>query len=84
MVIDTEPMRRPLADWRIALKSMLAFWAVYYATVIVRALLGGDPETVIGNKALAILAGLILTFGVYAAISYFARRSNWRRRVCRF
>ncbi len=81
MVIDTEPMRRPFADWRIALKSILGFWAVYYATVIIRALLGGDPETMIGNKAIAILVGVLLTLGVYAAISYFAANAHWRRRA---
>ena len=59
--------RRPFADWRIAVKTILAFWAVYYGTVIVRALLGGDPETVIGNKAIAIIAGILITFVVYLA-----------------
>lgn len=81
MVIDNEPARRPFADWRIAVKTILAFWAVYYGTVIVRALLGGDPETVIGNKAIAIIAGILITFVVYAMIAKLAANTNWRRRA---
>lgn len=81
MVIDNEPARRPFADWRIAVKTILAFWAVYYGTVIVRALLGSDPETVIGNKAIAIVAGILITFVVYAMIAKLAANTNWRRRA---
>ena len=31
------------ADWPLALKSILGFWLVYFATVVVRAYLSGDP-----------------------------------------
>jgi len=33
MVIDIEPTKRPFADWPLALKSILAFWAVYLPTL---------------------------------------------------
>ncbi|HXG80540.1 MAG TPA: hypothetical protein VNJ05_01940, partial [Sphingomicrobium sp.] len=52
---------RRLADWRLALKSILGFWLVYAATVVARALLGADPWTALYNKAPNILAGIFYT-----------------------
>ena len=72
---------RPFADWRLAVGSIVAFWLVYALTVVARALLGGDAETVLFNRAVTIATGIVLTFGVYAAISVFARQGVTRRRI---
>jgi hypothetical protein len=63
------PAPSRFADWRLALKSILGFWLVYFVTVIIRAYLGGDPGTTILNRSLTIVTGSLLTVGVYAAIT---------------
>jgi hypothetical protein len=68
-------------DWPLAAKSILGFWFVYFLTVVARAFLGRDPITVIENKGLTIAAGVILTFGVYAAIRLFAGGASLRRQA---
>ena len=65
-------VRSRFADWPLALKSILGFWFFYFLTVVARALLSRDPVTVLQNRAVTIGGGVILTFGVYAAIRYFA------------
>lgn len=75
-VFDTLPR---FADWRLALRSILGFWAVYGLTVVFRALLGGDPGQVILNKGVTLLIGIPLTFLVYMVISTAARRFSWSR-----
>ena len=67
------------ADWRLALKSILGFWLVYFATVVVRAYLGGDPATIILNRSLTIVIGVGLTGAVYAAIALSAIQGMKRR-----
>ena len=69
------------ADWRLALKSILGFWLFYALTVISRAFMGADPWTVLQNKAVTIVAGIVLTLGIYAAIQLFALRASIRRRA---
>src|SRR4029078_11762718 len=84
----TEPMQmlpHPVArvrfgDWPLAAKSILGVWSVFSLAVVARAFLGRDPITVIENKGLTIAAGVILTFGVYAAIRLFAGGASLRRR----
>jgi hypothetical protein len=68
-------------DWPLAVKSILGFWFVYFLTVVARAFLGGDPLTVIENKTLTISAGVVLTFGIYAAIRLFAGAATLRRQA---
>jgi signal transduction histidine kinase len=69
------------ADWRLAMKSILGFWLIYAATVLARAFLGTDPLTTLRNKAIIVVAGVVLTVAVYLAINLFARESNIRRKA---
>ena len=69
------------ADWPTAAKSILGFWLFYALTVVARAFLGHDPWRVIENKAVTIAAGVVLTFGIYAAIRLFGGAANLRRQA---
>ena len=69
------------ADWRLALKSILAFWLVYYLTVVARAFLSPDPGTILLNRSLTLVIGILLTGAIYAAITLFASRGNLRRLI---
>ncbi|HEU5286178.1 MAG TPA: histidine kinase, partial [Sphingomicrobium sp.] len=69
------------SDWPLALKSILGFWLFYALTVVARALLGADPATVLQNKSVTIVAGIVLTAAIYAAIQLFAARAGLRRRA---
>ena len=75
------PATSRFADWRVALASILGFWMVYAVTVIARALLGGDPLTVLQNRAVTIGCGILLTGAIYAAIATFARDGSLQRRA---
>ena len=69
------------ADWRLAMKSIFIFWLVYGATIVARAFLGTDPITTLRNKAIIVVAGVVLTVAVYLIINLFARDSNIRRKA---
>src|SRR5918994_1609752 len=69
------------ADWRLALKSILGFWLVYYLTVVARAFLSHDPGTILLNRSLTLLIGILLTAGIYVALTLFAARNNLKRVV---
>jgi hypothetical protein len=73
-------LRRPFADWRLALKSIFGFWVVYAITVVARAMLGTDPMTTIENKLIPIGAGIVLTGMIYLAISLLGRGRDIRAR----
>jgi two-component system LytT family sensor kinase len=73
--------RTRFSDWPLAVKSILGFWFFYAVTVVARASLGHDPLTVIENRSLTIAAGVILTFGIYLAVSLFARDARLRRQA---
>ena len=75
------PSTPALADWPLATKSIFAFWLVYGATVVARALLSGDAVGVIQNRSVTILSGLLLTFGIYLAIALIGRRRAIRTKV---
>ena len=68
-------------DWRLAAKSILAFWLVYYLTVVARAFLTKDPGTILLNRSLTVVIGVALTAGIYIAFAYLARQSSLRRRI---
>ena len=68
-------------DWPLAVKSILGFWLFYLLTVVARAFLGNDPVTVIENRSVTIAAGILLTFGIYAAITLVAGGSGLRRQA---
>jgi hypothetical protein len=74
-------VRSRFDDWPLAIKSILGFWFFYFLTVVARALLGRDAITVLENKAVTIVAGVILTFAVYGAIRYFASTASLRRQA---
>jgi two-component sensor histidine kinase len=81
-----KPLQHPLrqnafADWPTAAKSILGFWLFYALTVVARAFLGHDPVTIIENKCVTVAVGVVLTFGVYAAIRLLAAGANLRRQA---
>ncbi|MES2904366.1 MAG: histidine kinase [Pseudomonadota bacterium] len=80
--MDSAPLHAHgrFADWRLALKSILAFWLVYAATVVARALLGSDPLTMLQNKLVTLGVGIVLTFLVYLAIAAIGGRDGSNRR----
>jgi hypothetical protein len=69
------------ADWPLAAKSILAFWLVYYLTVVARAFLGQDPGTVLLNRSFTLVVGILLTAGIYAALTLFASRASLKRLI---
>ena len=75
-----QPSRR-FADWRIALKTVLAFWFLYFVTVVARALLGSDPLTVLQNKLLTVAVGMLLTAAIYLALRLLAPDGPVRRQA---
>jgi two-component sensor histidine kinase len=81
-----KPLQHPLrertfADWPTAARSILGFWLFYALTVVARAFLGNDPWRVVENKSVTIAAGVVLTFGIYAAIRLFGGAANLRRQA---
>ena len=69
------------ADWPLALKSILGFWLVYYATVIARTFLSHDPGTILLNRSFTLVIGILLTAGIYAALTLFAARASLKRLI---
>jgi len=69
------------ADWPLALKSILGFWLVYYLTVVARALLSHDPATILVNRSFTLMIGILLTAGIYAALTWFAYRASLKRLI---
>jgi two-component system, LytTR family, sensor kinase len=69
-------------DWPLAVKSILGFWLVYYATVIARAFLTDDAVTVLLNRSLTLIVGIVLTFGIYIAFRWLAaEEATLKRRI---
>ena len=68
-------------DWPLAVKSILGFWLVYFATVIARAFLTEDPVTVIFNRSLTLVIGIALTAGIYVVFATYARQAPLKRRI---
>ncbi|GAA4027287.1 hypothetical protein GCM10022281_02450 [Sphingomonas rosea] len=73
--------RGRFSDWRMALKTVLGFWAIYVVTVVARAFLGSDPTTILLNKVLTLAVGLVLTVLLYLAIALLAPGSSMRRKA---
>ena len=80
-MIPPPKARTRFADWKFATKSILGFWIFYGLTVVARAFLGTDPSTVLVNKLAVISAGIVFTFGIYAAIAAFASGATIRRKA---
>ena len=68
-------------DWPLAVKSILGFWLVYFATVIARAFLTEDPGTIILNRSLTLVIGIALTAGIYMVFATYARQAPLKRRI---
>ena len=86
----TQPMlmmRPPMiesrfSDWPLAVKSILGFWLVYYATVVARAFLTDDAGTILLNRSLTLVIGIVLTFGIYVAFKWLAPEgATLKRRI---
>jgi len=69
------------SDWPLAVKSILGFWLFYAATVAVRAFMGKDAMTMLVNKLMVVLIGVLLTGLIYAAIATFARGATIRKKA---
>ncbi|MEO7865207.1 MAG: histidine kinase [Sphingomicrobium sp.] len=69
------------ADWRTAIKSILGFWLFYAVTVVARAFLGSDPFTVLENRLVVILLGIVLTGLIYVSINVCAARATIRKKA---
>ena len=72
--------RGRFSDWPIALKSILGFWLFYALTIVARAFLGSDPTTILSNKMLTVLIGIVLTCFVYLAIAGLTPGASIRTR----
>ncbi len=72
------PVRR-FADWRLAVKSIGAFWLFYLATVLLRALFGPEAASAMSYRVINALVGLGLTFLIYTAVRLFAHEASVRR-----
>ncbi|MFL6751878.1 MAG: sensor histidine kinase [Sphingomicrobium sp.] len=73
--------RTRFADWPLAVKSILGFWLVYYATVVARAFLTEDASTILLNRSLTLIIGIALTAGIYVVFAIFARSASLQRRI---
>src|ERR1700752_35438 len=73
--------RTRFSDWPLAVKSILGLWLVYYATVVARAFLMKDAWTILLNRSVTLIIGIVLTAGIYVVFALFARRANLRRRI---
>ncbi|NJC06987.1 signal transduction histidine kinase [Sphingomonas kaistensis] len=81
LIFGDELAPRRFADWRLAAKTIVGFWAIYIATIVIRAFLGSDPTTILLNKMLTILVGVVLTTLIYLAIATFATGPAIRRKA---
>jgi hypothetical protein len=70
-----------LGDWPFALKSILGFWLFYAMTVVARAFLGADPWTMLQNKLMVILIGIVINGLIYLAITALGTRTSIRRKA---
>lgn len=73
--------RQLFADWPLAVKSILGFWAFYALTIVARALLGSDPLSALQNKLINLAVGVFLTGLVYLAIASVGQGNRIRRKA---
>jgi hypothetical protein len=79
--VPTEWRPRRFDDWALAARTVALLWGFYVFTVVARAFLSTDPLTVLQNKVLMFLAGVVLTGAIYLAIAWLAPGSNLRRKA---
>ena len=68
-------------DWPFALKSILGFWLFYAMTVVARAFLGADPWTMLQNKLMVILIGIVINGLIYFAITALGTKTSIKRKA---
>jgi hypothetical protein len=67
-------------DLPLAIKSILGFWFFYFVTIMIRAVVVGHGiGEMFSRRTAGIVVGIVLTFGVYAALRLFARNSGLKR-----
>lgn len=88
MPLATDPLhakdplgRGRFSDWRMAIKAILGFWAIYSSTVIARAFLSSDPATILLNKVLTLVVGVGLTGLLYVTIALLAPGNKMHRKA---
>ena len=76
------PRPRRFHDLPLAIKSILGFWFFYFVTIMLRAVLIGHGFGEMASRRTAgIVVGIILTFGVYAALRFFAAHGGLKRLI---
>ena len=73
--------RGRFSDWPLAVKSIIGFWLFYALTIVARAFLSSDPATVLTNKMVTVLIGILLTGLVYLVIAGFTPGANIRKKA---
>ena len=82
MLMMPPPMAQTrFSDWPFALKSILGFWLFYATTVVARAFLGADPWTMLQNKLMVILIGILINGLIYLAITALGTKTSIRRKA---
>ena len=67
------------SDWRLAVQSIIGFWAFYLVTVLLRGLLSDEAAAAMSFRALNAGVGLVLTVLIYVAIRMIARDGSVRQ-----
>jgi hypothetical protein len=80
-MISPPAARTRFGDWPLAVRSILGFWLFYALTVVVRAFLGTDPQTILVNKLVVIGIGIYVTGLIYLAIAGFGLGGTIRRKA---
>jgi two-component system LytT family sensor kinase len=81
LMIPSRVSRSLFADWPLALKSILGFWLFYAATVALRAFLGTDPWTTLGNQMIVIGIGVLVNGLIYLGVASLAAGASLRRKA---
>jgi len=81
LMMSHSATRTRFGDWPLAAKSILGFWLFYALTLVARAFLGTDPMTILSNKMLVVLIGVVLTGAVYLAIASLTRGASIGRKA---
>ena len=67
------------SDWRLAVQSIIGFWAFYLVTVLLRGLFSDEAAAAMIFRALNAGVGLVLTVLIYVAIRLIARDGTVRQ-----
>jgi two-component system LytT family sensor kinase len=81
MIPSPSAVRTRFSDWPFAIKSILAFWIFYAATVVIRAFLTADPWAMIENKLMVVGIGIVINGLIYIAISALSTGTTIRRKA---